>query len=154
MPLLVVTVAANEAGEVTLDEWDALTSRDQVLFERSDHPLIERLRSHGARAGPFDDEPSPEDDHRALVADPGSGRDVALARDGAEVLGGARNTPDSLTAAHGSKIARRAASQTALLVAIMARLLSEDGCPWDREQDHRSLKPHLLEESYDLIYDL
>ena len=151
MPLLVVTIAAEEAGSLTLDEWDALAGRDQVLFERSDHPLIPRLRSSGATADPFDDELSADDDRRALVAEPGSERVVALAREGAEVLGGARDVPDSLTAAHGSKIARRAASQTALLAAVMARLRSEDGCPWDREQDHQSLKPHLLEESYEVI---
>src|SRR4029077_8844630 len=31
------------------------------------------------------------------------------------------------------------------------RLRSPDGCPWDREQTHESLKPHLLEEGYELI---
>jgi tetrapyrrole methylase family protein/MazG family protein len=34
---------------------------------------------------------------------------------------------------------------------IVARLRSPDGCPWDREQTHQSLKPHLLEECYELI---
>lgn len=37
------------------------------------------------------------------------------------------------------------------LVKIMSRLRSEDGCPWDREQDHRSLRPYLLEESYEVL---
>ncbi len=32
------------------------------------------------------------------------------------------------------------------------RLRQPDGCPWDREQDHRSLKPFLLEETYE-VYD-
>lgn len=34
---------------------------------------------------------------------------------------------------------------------VMARLRSPEGCPWDREQDHRSLVPHLLEEAYEVI---
>jgi tetrapyrrole methylase family protein / MazG family protein len=34
---------------------------------------------------------------------------------------------------------------------IVARLRSPDGCPWDREQTHQSLRPHLLEECYELI---
>ncbi|MBV9672358.1 MAG: nucleoside triphosphate pyrophosphohydrolase [Verrucomicrobia bacterium] len=34
---------------------------------------------------------------------------------------------------------------------IVARLRSPDGCPWDREQTHESLKPHLLEECYEVI---
>jgi MazG family protein len=32
------------------------------------------------------------------------------------------------------------------------RLRQPDGCPWDREQDHRTLKPFLLEETYE-VYD-
>jgi tetrapyrrole methylase family protein/MazG family protein len=37
------------------------------------------------------------------------------------------------------------------LVEILARLRGEGGCPWDREQDHRSLRPYLLEESYEVL---
>ena len=34
----------------------------------------------------------------------------------------------------------------------MGRLRSPKGCPWDREQDHETLKPFLLEETYE-VYD-
>jgi tetrapyrrole methylase family protein / MazG family protein len=34
---------------------------------------------------------------------------------------------------------------------IVAKLRAPDGCPWDREQTHATLKPHLLEECYELI---
>ena len=37
------------------------------------------------------------------------------------------------------------------LVDIVARLRAPGGCPWDREQTHKSLKRHLLEESYEVI---
>lgn len=37
------------------------------------------------------------------------------------------------------------------LVRVMARLRSETGCPWDREQTHESLKPYLLEEAYEVL---
>ncbi len=33
----------------------------------------------------------------------------------------------------------------------MRRLHGPDGCPWDREQTHESLRPHLLEEAYELL---
>src|SRR5439155_16047298 len=33
----------------------------------------------------------------------------------------------------------------------MARLRSPTGCPWDREQDHRSLRFHAVEEVYELL---
>ena len=35
------------------------------------------------------------------------------------------------------------------LVALMARLRSSDGCPWDREQTYATLAPMLLEEAYE-----
>jgi MazG family protein len=35
---------------------------------------------------------------------------------------------------------------------ISARLRRPDGCPWDREQTHESLRKHLLEEAYE-VYD-
>ncbi|MGQ9730377.1 MAG: nucleoside triphosphate pyrophosphohydrolase [Candidatus Zipacnadales bacterium] len=37
------------------------------------------------------------------------------------------------------------------LVELMARLRGCGGCPWDREQDHQSLKPYLLEEAYEVL---
>lgn len=37
------------------------------------------------------------------------------------------------------------------LVAVVAALRAPDGCPWDREQTHESLKPHLLEETYEVL---
>lgn len=37
------------------------------------------------------------------------------------------------------------------LVEVMNELLSPQGCPWDREQNHKSLKPYLLEEAYEVI---
>lgn len=37
------------------------------------------------------------------------------------------------------------------LVALIVRLRAEDGCPWDRVQDHRSLRPYVLEEAHEVI---
>jgi len=37
------------------------------------------------------------------------------------------------------------------LIAIIERLRSPGGCPWDREQTHESLRANLLEEAYEVI---
>ncbi|HET9621979.1 MAG TPA: nucleoside triphosphate pyrophosphohydrolase [Kofleriaceae bacterium] len=37
------------------------------------------------------------------------------------------------------------------LVEIMDRLLAPDGCPWDREQTLDSLRPFLVEETYEVL---
>src|SRR6266853_1882410 len=37
------------------------------------------------------------------------------------------------------------------LVAVQARLRSPNGCPWDREQTHQSLRTYLIEEAYEVV---
>lgn len=37
------------------------------------------------------------------------------------------------------------------LIGLMSRLRSKDGCPWDREQTHKTLLPYLIEESYEVL---
>jgi tetrapyrrole methylase family protein / MazG family protein len=37
------------------------------------------------------------------------------------------------------------------LMAVQARLRAPDGCPWDREQTHASLRTYLIEEAYEVL---
>lgn len=37
------------------------------------------------------------------------------------------------------------------IVDIMAKLRAPDGCPWDQKQDHKTLKPYLIEESCEVL---
>jgi len=37
------------------------------------------------------------------------------------------------------------------LLSLMDRLRAEGGCPWDREQTHASLRPYLIEETYETL---
>ncbi|MGB4069809.1 MAG: nucleoside triphosphate pyrophosphohydrolase [Nitrospira sp.] len=37
------------------------------------------------------------------------------------------------------------------VVELMAALRAQNGCPWDRKQTHESLKPYLLEETYEVL---
>ena len=37
------------------------------------------------------------------------------------------------------------------LIAVMDRLRSPGGCPWDARQTHRSLAEYLLEEAYETV---
>jgi ATP diphosphatase len=47
-----------------------------------------------------------------------------------------------------------AGEQLDRLAGIMARLRAEDGCPWDREQDLRSLRPYLSEEAFEVLDEM
>jgi uncharacterized protein YabN with tetrapyrrole methylase and pyrophosphatase domain len=46
---------------------------------------------------------------------------------------------------------KKSKSAIADLLKVMARLRSPQGCPWDREQDHLTLRRHAIEEVYELI---
>ena len=37
------------------------------------------------------------------------------------------------------------------LIEIIATLRGENGCQWDREQTHKSLRPNMLEEAYEAV---
>jgi len=37
---------------------------------------------------------------------------------------------------------------------LFSRLRAPDGCPWDRKQTHSSLRPYLIEESYEVLHAL
>ncbi len=47
-----------------------------------------------------------------------------------------------------------AGEQLDRLAGIMARLRAEDGCPWDRVQDLRSLRPYLSEEAFEVLDEM
>src|SRR5262249_32924102 len=48
-------------------------------------------------------------------------------------------------------LSQRAGAGFSKLVEIMAKLRSPGGCPWDREQNFDTIKPYLLEETYEVM---
>jgi|SRR6266481_1674663 tetrapyrrole methylase family protein/MazG family protein len=68
-----------------------------------------------------------------------------------------KNTRKTTRAAHGAR--RKAAKSPGLtagewfekLAAVQARLRAPDGCPWDKEQTHASLRTYLIEEAYEVL---
>ena len=46
---------------------------------------------------------------------------------------------------------RKAGEWFAKLVALQSKLCAPDGCPWDREQTHESLRKFLVEETYEVL---
>jgi tetrapyrrole methylase family protein/MazG family protein len=48
-------------------------------------------------------------------------------------------------------VSQQGAARFTELVGIMARLRGENGCPWDRQQTHESIKPYLVEEAYEVL---
>lgn len=73
-----------------------------------------------------------------LTMDPGTGAAACWVIAGATVL----ETPEP------------AGAELLDAAAVMDRLRSPGGCPWDAEQTHRSLMPYLIEEAYELYQAL
>jgi MazG family protein len=65
-----------------------------------------------------------------------------------------RKQKSNVGSATGRKRGRRAGGTGKLfeqLVALQKRLRAPNGCPWDREQTHDSLRPFLIEEAYEVL---
>lgn len=60
-----------------------------------------------------------------------------------------RDDIDHLTALYVPPLSRPGAFET--FQETIAHLRAPDGCPWDREQTHLSLRSHLLEETYEVL---
>lgn len=140
-----------DVGRVTLAEIEALRGVDIVYFEDHAHPLRARLDSLGIASQEFSGNAEITASRWTLVVAPDSARLEEVARSGVPVIAGAPDVPDALTAVRGAPIARRGAAAFAELISIMARLRGPDGCPWDREQTHKSLEMHLIEEAYEVL---
>src|SRR6202165_5447623 len=56
-----------------------------------------------------------------------------------------------LRVGNGDSAKRPFSPGVAAIFEVVARLRAPGGCPWDREQTHESLRPYLLEETYELL---
>ncbi len=70
---------------------------------------------------------------------------------GSQELQGANALVYNVVATSGSLMADSAGVLFEALLSLMGRLRGEGGCPWDREQTRASLKPFLIEESYEAL---
>ncbi|MGH8825599.1 MAG: MazG family protein [Jiangellaceae bacterium] len=152
--VLLVTSPRVAPGLLSADAWDVLRS-GRVLALRADHPQAAALLAAGisvelaapdpvalvdaaetdsvAWLGSPDGDPGLADGLAAEVASR-AGRGIAMPV--IEVLTGSYDLP-------GARLLD--------LVAVMDRLRSPGGCPWDREQTHRTLATYLLEEAYETL---
>lgn len=153
--VLLVTSPRVSPGLLSAAAWDVLRSAP-VLCADERHPQLPALAAAG-----IDVEPIGRPDAASLVDRASTGTAVWLGSpDGDPGLA------DAL-AQHVTARAERGADAPEIevltgsfdmpgarlldLVTVMDRLRSPGGCPWDREQTHRSLATYLLEEAYETL---
>src|SRR5204862_7747531 len=146
--------------------WEQLRAAAVVLSAELDDDWLEALTVAGVTPEPADEEP-PGVRARRLV-------DAAVAAAAADEPGpvvwlGSADGDPGLTDALAEELSRRAVvgeppeiellagshdvpgARLLDLVAVMDRLRSPGGCPWDARQTHVSLLPYLLEESHEVM---
>lgn len=143
------------AGLFTRAAWQALDAADQILARDESEPLADAVSEAGMPVRHLGDVAPPEL-ARTLMDAAAQPADVVW-------VSSAHGDP-GLTDAIASEVSRLGAppevevlvaswdvpgSRLLDLVAVMDRLRSPGGCPWDAEQTHESLVKYLIEESHE-----
>lgn len=158
--LLLVTSPRVAPGLLSWPAWGAVHGALAVLTREAEHPQRPYLEAAGADVTVVAGSPAPVLAHDL----------VESARAGDVVLLGGPGDDADLAGALAAEVSRRAergepvpevemvpgswdvpGSRLLDLVAVMDRLRSPGGCPWDAEQTHESLLPYLLEETYETV---
>ena len=143
-------------GLLSRDAWRCLDGADEVWAAAADEPLAETLVEHGIRVAVLEEGSSPPYAARRLVAAAGAAEVVWL---------GSADGDPGLSDAVAAEVTRLPeppevevlvgswdvpGSRLLDVVAVMDRLRSPGGCPWDAEQTHESLLRYLHEEAGEL----
>ena len=143
-------------GLLSREAWSTLERAGQVLGRDADDPQLLAIEDAGVSATALGDV-HPAELARLLV-DRATDADV--------VWVGSSDGDPGLTDALAAEVSRRddppevemlvgsydvPGSRLLDLVAVMDRLRSPGGCPWDAQQTHESLVPYLLEEAHEAV---
>jgi XTP/dITP diphosphohydrolase len=145
--VLLATTPRVAAGLLSWSAWSLLREADEVYAAEANHPIGPALASAGVEL--LTPPPGQTVIERAdFLAQRASDRVVVwvVGSDGDADLADRLSAPAVVTGSWDLRGARLLD-----LVAVMDRLRSPGGCPWDAEQTHESLLPYLLEETYETV---
>jgi XTP/dITP diphosphohydrolase len=155
--VLLVTSPRVAAGLLSADAWAALTA-GPVFSRDADSPALAPMSAAGVAVQSVEPSLLIADTADLVVAaarregvatwwvGPDGDQDIARAL-AERCEGGLEKVRIDLEVLHGSWDVP--GSRLLDVVATMDRLRSPGGCPWDADQNHRSLAPYLLEEAYE-----
>lgn len=144
-------------GLLSWPAWDALRSADRVVTTDPRHAQRSAIEAAGVEVTVRDDVPAGRlaavltglPGISVVLADAQSGDELARALAEALVLPAATGASPQVEVLVGSW--DLPGSRLLDLVAVMDRLRSPGGCPWDAKQTHASLVEYLVEESYETV---
>ncbi|MGI8947022.1 MAG: MazG family protein [Ornithinimicrobium sp.] len=154
--ILLVTSPRVAPGLLSAQAWQQLGAADAVLARDEDQPLLPALRGADIEVQVVGPMGSPQ---LAQIL-------LQRAASGTVLWVGSGDADPGLTDALAAEVTREQdAPELELLVgswdvpgarlldavAVMDRLRSPDGCPWDAEQTHASLTPYLVEEAHEAV---
>jgi len=143
-------------GLFSRDAWTTLANATHVLTRDEDETQLVAIQESGISAAHLGEQ------HPAALAR----LLVDRTADGEVVWIGSADDDPGLTDALAAEVSRRQdppeveilvgsydvpGARLLDLIAVMDRLRSPGGCPWDAEQTHESLVPHLIEETHELV---
>jgi len=146
-------------GLLTWSAWEVLRGAP-VYADSPDHPLAPALADAGVELRVLD--PVEGRTHASALLELARGRTVVwlVAPEGDSTLSHDLAAEMTRLAGQGQEIPEVEVLQASWdlpgsrlldLVAVMDRLRSPGGCPWDAEQTHETLLPYLLEETYETV---
>lgn len=171
--LALVESSAQLPGLVPIAAWETIRTADLVVaLDPVTHPLVQQVQGAGIAVDTLTPASAAPVMGRNLVAAAPTPNDrlaraaLAVARD--HELVALLLPPDDtelahdigITATHDADVevewvflagAPRGLSLLALLDVMDHLLDPDDGCPWDLQQTHESLAPHLVEETYEAV---
>ncbi|TDE02012.1 MazG family protein [Jiangella asiatica] len=137
--VLLATSPRVAPGLLSAAAWDLLRA-GRVLVGDASHPQVAAVRAAGVEVTVVPAPPAsakvPAGEVVVWLLPPGDDGVELVGGLGVEMVAGSQDLP-------GGRLLD--------LVAVMDRLRSPGGCPWDAEQTHRSLATYLLEETYETL---
>jgi XTP/dITP diphosphohydrolase len=151
--VLLATSSRTAPGLLSWEAWSTLRAADAVLVGAPDHPLLPALVAADVvvETASYDD----VDAHAAALLRRGGATVWVAAPDGdpglAEALARALDAGSDVEVDVVLGSWDLPGAHLLDLVAVMDRLRSPGGCPWDAEQTHESLVEYLVEEAYETV---
>ena len=142
-------IGLGEGGleKLSLGSYRLLAKADKVLVTNLNHPTVSDLLNEGISCEEIlwdgDYKLILSEDSETVLALPGNPLPEGKLVSKLQIIFGNDVVPKTDALSPSLSIDR--------LSEIMLELRSEWGCPWDREQDHLTLKKYLIEEAYEVI---